>query len=226
MIIVTGAGSGIGEYLFTIYNQKEESVFGTCHRSRPMHPRITRLDIDSMEEVQLWANSIILNNSTEITLLNCAGVSNSVFLHKSDPEEWKRIINTNVVGTYNVIRSFLPHMRAQGFGRIINFSSVVAEIGVMGTSAYATSKSALWGLTRALAVENASKKITINCINLGYCNIGMGINEISEEQKKELLDRIPAKRFCTANEIFKTVEYLRCVEYVNGANISLNGALA
>ena len=94
-----------------------------------------------------------------------------------------------------------------------------------GVSAYAASKSALWGLAKALAAENGSKGITINNINLGYASIGMGINDVPQEYQQIMKKRIPSEKFCEPENILKTVKYLIETDYINGASIDLNGAL-
>jgi acetoacetyl-CoA reductase/3-oxoacyl-[acyl-carrier protein] reductase len=139
--------------------------------------------------------------------------------------EWRDVIETNLIGTYNMIRVFLPLMRKEEYGRIVNFSSVTAQKGTLGTSAYAASKSGLWGLAKALCLENASKHITVNNINLGYCNFGMGVEKVPEDYRSFLKTQIPTGRFCDAEEIVSTIEYLRNNEYINGSCIDLNGGL-
>jgi len=116
-------------------------------------------------------------------------------------------------------------MRKQGYGRIINFSSVIVSLPTPGVSAYAASKAGLLGLTKSLAAENAPKGITVNAINLGYVNIGMGINDVPQEYQVKMKNQIPAGRFCEPEEVYNTVKYLINTEYVNGTAIDINGAL-
>jgi acetoacetyl-CoA reductase/3-oxoacyl-[acyl-carrier protein] reductase len=116
-------------------------------------------------------------------------------------------------------------MYKKGFGRIINFSSIVAQRGVIGTSAYAASKSALWGMAKAIAAENAQKGITINNINLGYMNAGMTLNEVPENLREEIIQQNPSQKLGDLEDIFKTVKYLIETEYINGTSIDLNGGL-
>jgi NAD(P)-dependent dehydrogenase (short-subunit alcohol dehydrogenase family) len=116
-------------------------------------------------------------------------------------------------------------MREQNYGRIINFSSVVTLLPTPGISAYAASKSALIGLTKSLAVENGAKGITVNAINLGYVNLGMGINDVSEVYQEKMKSKIPSGRFCEPEEVFQTVKYLIQTEYLNGTAIDINGGL-
>lgn len=226
MIIITGASRGIGKYLFETYNEQgNDKVIGTYNSSKPIQiDNYFHVDISDYKSVQDFFLKIEteLNN---ITLINCAGISYNVFAHKSDPAKWKKVIDVNLVGTYNVIRTFLPILREQKFGRIINFSSVVAQKSTPGVSAYAASKSALWGMTKSISAENGSKNITINNINLGYANLGMGIEQVPEDYQGIIKNQIPSKTFCDPKEIFSTIEYLRNNKYINGTSIDLNGGL-
>ena len=113
-------------------------------------------------------------------------------------------------------------MRQNKFGRIINFSSVVAQKGVPGTSAYAASKAALWGLTKNLAVENAKYNITANNLNLGYFNTGM-IKDIPDNMLTTIKENIPAGRLGEPNEVLNAIEFLINTPYVNGTSIDING---
>ena len=223
MFIITGAGSGIGKLLFNHF-EKGDDTYGATHSTSIDDPRFSKLDVKNYAEVEKWKNSLPPEKIKKLVVINCAGVSYNAFTHKADVESWQNVINTNLIGTFNVIRAFLPHMRESNYGRIINIGSVVAQKGVPGTSAYAASKAALWGLAKAIAVENASKGITINNINLGYSDIGMGLTQISAPQKQDLLGKIPAGRFGSPQEIISTVDYLIGTEYVNGTSIDLNGA--
>jgi acetoacetyl-CoA reductase/3-oxoacyl-[acyl-carrier protein] reductase len=168
---------------------------------------------------------LIKENLTDIVLINCAGISYNSFAHKSDPEKWKKVIDVNLIGTYHMIRALLPLMRDQNFGRIINFSSVIAQKGTPGVSAYAASKAGLWGMTRSLAQENGSKGITVNNINLGYVSLGMGVEQVPQSFQENIKNQIPSKRFCEPNDIYRTVKFLMNTSYVNGTSIDLNGGL-
>ena len=183
MFIITGVSSGIGKYLFQKYSVDGNQVYGTYNKNKPISDckNIFKVDITNYWQVSKWVSDIE-PELKKIKLINCAGVNYSSFAHKADINSWSHVINVNLIGTFNVIHSLLPCMRSDGFGRIINLSSVVAQTPVPGTSAYASSKSGLSGLIKSIASENANKGITINNINLGYFNIGM-INEVSTEYK-------------------------------------------
>jgi len=228
MIIITGASRGVGKYLFDRFIMEGQEVYGT-YNNTPIQSNIDKgtyyqVNIVDALSVERWIQ-LIHHNLNNIVLINCAGISYNSFAHKADVEKWSEVLNVNVVGTFNVIRHLLPIMREQNFGRIVNFSSVVASLPAPGVSAYAASKSALIGLSKSLAVENASKGITVNNINLGYADIGMGVEQAPVSYQKSMKERIPSGVFCPPEDIFETVKYLIKTEYINGSSIDLNGGL-
>lgn len=226
MILITGASKGVGKYLLERYLQAGEKVYGTYNSTLPEEIEnkevYTKVDVTNFEEIKEWVASLELDE--ELTLINCAGISYNAFTHKSDPESWRKVIEVNLIGTYNVIRELLPLMRSAGFGRIINFSSVAAQKATPGISAYAASKSALWGMTKSIAVENASKGISINNINLGYSELGM-IEQVPEKFKEVIVSQIPNGKLCAKEDVFDSVEYLRNNSYTNGSSLDLNGGI-
>lgn len=224
-ILITGASRGIGQYLLEEYKKEGHVVFGTYH-STQIADRKEYMNVDICDEdsVKKWLENIG-DNLKNLVLINCAGINYNSFAHKADTQQWNEVIQVNVLGTFNVIRHVLPLMRNQGYGRIVNFSSVVTKLPTSGVSAYATSKAALVGLTKSLAKENASKGITINAINLGYVNAGMGINDVPSGFRDTLVKAIPTGRFCELEDVKSTIDYIIRTDYLNGAVIDLNGAL-
>lgn len=225
MIIITGITGGIGNYLYKSYCQTKENVIGTYYLNKPEDAldNIYQLDITDNKQVERFAKEVVVEHKN-ITLINCAGVTYNAFAHKADVNEWAQVINVNLNGTYYIIRALLPLMREQNFGRIINLSSVVAQTGVMGTSAYAASKAGINGMIKSIAVENAQKGITINNINLGYFKVGM-INTIPEDLQKNIKEKIALKDFGDPSNIYKTIEYIRETGYMTGACLDVNGGL-
>lgn len=226
MIIITGASRGIGNYLFNSFSKNnQELVIGTYFNTIPSENigMYIKLDVCDYEQVAdfVQTKSDVLK---EITLINCAGITYNAYTHKSDPQKWKNVVETNLFGTYNLIRALLPLMREQKFGRIINFSSVVAVKPTPGISPYAASKSALWGLSKSVAIENAAFNITINNINQGYSELGM-IEMVPDEFKKNIISQIPAGILCEPGDILNTVNFLRETRYITGSCIDLSGGL-
>lgn len=222
--IITGASRGIGKFLLNSYLKEGENVIGLYNSTQPdvNQKHCFKLDVSSTSDVADFFSS--QKDLRNIVLINAAGISYNSLAHKSEIDSWSKVIQTNLIGCFNMCRNCLPQMRSDEFGRIVNFSSVVAQTGVVGTSAYASSKSALWGLSRSIAVENAAKNITINNINLGYFNIGM-IEQVPDAVINEILKRIPANRLGNPVEILSTISYIINTAYLNGTSIDLNGGL-
>ncbi len=225
-IIITGASKGIGNFLATHFFLKGNSVFGTYNSTEPelnLGYNMSKVDVSNYEQVELWIQSIQLK-SRKIVLINAAGISYNSFAHKADPDKWLEVININLFGSFNTCRYILPLMREANYGRIINFSSVVPQLGVIGTSAYAASKAGLWGLTKTLSIENATKGITVNNLNLGYFNIGM-IKDVPEDMQKLLVQKIPLQTFGDPCNIINAIEFLIESDYTTGTSININGGL-
>jgi len=224
MIIITGVSKGIGKFLFEVFSKFDEEVIGVYNSTIPDNnlQNLYKLDISNHDEVEYFYTSIEKNIS-KIKLINAAGTNYSSFAHKSDINQWKKVVEVNLFGSFFMTKCFLNKMRLQNYGRIINFSSVVAQKGIPGTSAYAASKSALWGMSKSIAEENASKGITINTLNLGYFNIGM-INEVSSEVQNIIKKQIPVgNEFGDPLNIYNAVKFIFDSPYLTGASIDING---
>lgn len=228
MILITGASKGIGRFLFTSFKNEGLDVIGTyksttsgIEEEMDSYYKVDVSDINDVRKLILSLKDLL----TKVVLLNCAGISYNSFAHKADIALWDRVIDVNLKGSFNMIREVLPIMREQSYGRIINFSSVIASLPTTGVSAYAASKAGLIGMTKSLAAENALKGITVNAICLGYVNIGMGVNDVPMAYQEKMKNQIPAGRFCTPEEIYNSVKFLIQTEYVNGASIDINGGL-
>lgn len=226
MKIITGVSGSIGSLLFEHYSESGEPTFGTYNRNIPdlgSEDKIFQVDISDYGQVHDFVMQIE-SELEHICLINCASMVYDSFAHKSDPARWKEVIDTNLTGTYHLIRILLPYMRKNNFGRIVNLSSVVAQIGAIGTTAYAASKAGLWGLTKSLAVENAKKNILINSLNLGYMDTGM-TDRIPEDLQAGIRGKIPLGEFGSSREIIQAIDYLVASDYVTGTSIDINGGL-
>ena len=225
MILITGASRGIGKFLFDKFEEFGEKVYGTYYQTPPPADKeeyFSKVDVRDIDSINNWLSNI--DTLSDITLINCAGNNYAAFAHKSDNENWKEVIDVNLTGTFNVISKVLPFMRTQNYGRIINLSSVVAQIHTPGASAYAASKSGLWGMVKSIAVENSKFNITINNLNLGYYDIGM-ITEVTEEYQEMIKKKIPKHEFGNPENILKAIKFLRESDYTNGTSIDMNGGL-
>lgn len=224
MIIITGASSGVGHFLFNELFSYDDII--GVYNSTPPKLNVAnyyQLDITDNLAVREFID-LISNRLNKIVLINCAGITYNSYAHKANSDEWDKVIDTNLKGTFNVIKNILPIMRAEKFGRIINMSSVVANRPTPGVSAYSASKAALSGLAKSLACENAIYNILVNNIDLGYSELGM-IKQVPDEFLSQIKDNIPSKILCPKEEIMRTVLYLIESNYINGSSINLSGGL-
>ena len=221
-ILVVGSTGGIGKTLLEMLRTQHNVI---CHYHKKLpEAKAYYADITKFEEVSDMVQAILREHESIDVALIASGVSKDGFCHKFDPNPWSEVIDVNLVGPFNVIGAVLPGMRERKFGRIITLSSVVFQNPVMGTSAYSASKAGLVGLTRTVALENAGKGITCNCIALGYFDAGI-LYQIPDDLREQIRQNIPMKRFGRVDEIYDLITYLLKAEYVTGQVICINGGL-
>jgi 3-oxoacyl-[acyl-carrier protein] reductase len=135
-------------------------------------------------------------------------------------------MDVNLTGTFYMSREIIPRFMANRFGRIINISSLGADIGFQGQANYAASKAGQLALAKSLSKEVAKKGITVNCVTPGFIDTEL-IGDLPEEQRKEYLKMIPQKRFGKVEEVAHAVLFLATKEasYINGASIKVAGGL-
>jgi len=159
-------------------------------------------------------------------LVNNAGVTVDKTMRKMTPEEWDKVIHINLSGAFYLSRAILQHMLDRGYGRIVNISSVIGSSGAFGQANYASAKSGLFGLTMSMALETASKGITVNSVTPGYISTDMTAGVPGNVMEK-LVARIPVGRLGEANEVARVVEFLADPEsaYITGQVYPVNGGL-
>ena len=158
-------------------------------------------------------------------LVNNAGITRDAMFHKMTPEQWNEVIATNLTGLFNMTHPIFPGMRARGFGRIVNISSINGQKGQMGQVNYSASKAGDLGFTKALAQEGAFKGVTVNAICPGYIGTEM-VRAIDEEVlKTKILPQIPVGRLGEPEEIARCVVFLASNDagFITGSTISANG---
>jgi acetoacetyl-CoA reductase len=164
-------------------------------------------------------------NGTVGILVNNAGITRDGFMHKMTYEQWDSVIRTNLTSCFNMSRAVLESMRTKSFGRIVNISSVNAQLGQFGQTNYSAAKAGIFGFTKALARETAAKGITVNAVAPGYVDTEM-VQAVSEEViKTKILPQIPVGRLGKPEEIARTVLFLTDVNagFITGETISVNG---
>ena len=147
-------------------------------------------------------------------------------LRKMPPEDWRAVINTNLDSLYNVTRNVVNNMLENGFGRVVNISSVNGQKGQFGQTNYSAAKAGVHGFTMALAQEVASKGITVNTVSPGYVDTPM-TEVIPEEIKDQIVGSIPMKRMASATQIAHAVGFFCSdrTDYITGANLPVNGGM-
>lgn len=157
-------------------------------------------------------------------LVNNAGVSRDSTVGKMSEEVWDEVIGVNLKGVFNCTKAVINHMKERGYGKIINISSVVGQVGGFGVSNYSASKAGVFGFTKSVAKEVAQKGITVNALTLGYFDVGM-LRRLPEDIQEQVRQQIPMGRFGKLEEVTGIVLFLasEAANYITGQVIHVNG---
>lgn len=201
IVLVTGGGRGIGRAIALAFAGQGSRVVITGRTKAALESvaeEISRnggkslpltCDVTRKEEVEGLEHEITSRLGTVQVLINNAGIAPAASFLEMDDRLWDDVLKTNLSGTYYCCKVFLPSMIATGWGRIINIASTVAKVAYFHTSAYTTSKHAVLGLTRALAVETARSGVTVNAICPGYVDTDLTRNNarrMAERMRKDV----------------------------------------
>jgi len=159
-------------------------------------------------------------------LINNAGVTSDKTFVKMDHASWRKVLAINLDGVFNCTKVFIDQMLKQNYGRVVNITSVIGQIGNFGQANYAASKAGVMAFTKSLAKELAGKGVTVNAVAPGFIETEM-VGAIPEKVQSRLLEQIPLKRFGRAEEVGRAVVYVVSDDgdYITGAEISINGGL-
>ncbi|GEP53777.1 3-oxoacyl-[acyl-carrier-protein] reductase [Reyranella soli] len=160
-------------------------------------------------------------------LVNNAGITRDNISMRMKDEEWEKVLQVNLTGTFRLTRATMRGMMRRRHGRVINITSIVGVTGNPGQANYAAAKAGLIGMSKSLAQELASRAITVNCVAPGFIATPM-TDVLTDEQKKAILGRVPADRLGTPDDIAAGVVYLASDEaaYVTGQTLHINGGMA
>ena len=158
-------------------------------------------------------------------LVNNAGITRDGMFHKMTPEQWRAVTGTNLDSAFNMSRQVINGMRDRGWGRIVCISSINAQKGQLGQANYAASKAGLIGFAKALALENASKGVTVNVVCPGYIATDMVNAMAPAVVAQKILPQIPVGRLGAPDEIGRCVSFLVSEQagFITGATLSANG---
>ena len=237
--LVTGASRGIGAAIaislansgsdVVINYRSEENAADEIVNTIKNAGRIarkSRFDVTNPPEVTREVDRIAAELGHIDILVNNAGINRDRTFLKMSGQEWDQVIATNLTGVFNVTKAAAPHMLPQGWGRIVNISSIIGIMGNIGQSNYAASKAGILGFSRSIAKELASKGITVNVIAPGFTSTSM-VNSLSQTVKESLISRIPLKRFATAREVGDLVAFVCSprADYITGEVFTISGGL-
>ncbi|CAM4469662.1 MAG: Acetoacetyl-CoA reductase [Legionella sp.] len=157
-------------------------------------------------------------------LINNAGVTQDCSLRKMSPEQWQQVLDANLTSVFNMTRNVIPHMLDKGYGRIISISSINGRKGQFGQCNYASTKAALFGFTKSLALEVASKGVTVNTISPGYIETSM-LAGLKQDVLDAIIANIPVGRLGHPQEIADAVAFFASPAsgFMTGANLDING---
>ena len=157
-------------------------------------------------------------------MFNNAGITRDSMMHRMQVENWDSVITTDLSSNFYMSRAVINSMREKGFGRIVNISSINALAGQLGQTNYSAAKAGIIGFSKALALENASKGITVNVVAPGYTATEM-VKAMPEEAQKDLVSKIPVGRLGKPEDLARAVVFLVADEssFITGETLSVNG---
>ena len=183
-------------------------------------------DVSNYEDCERFVKETIDKFGRIDVLVNNAGITKDMLLARMKEEDFKQVIDVNLVGTFNVTKNVISYMMKARSGRIINLSSVVGISGNAGQSNYAASKAGIIGFTKSLAKEVASRNILVNAIAPGFIETSM-TDVLKDEVKEEIAKAIPLKRMGTAEDVANLVKFLASSDssYITGQVINVDGGM-
>ena len=183
-------------------------------------------DVSKFEDCERFIKEIIEEFGRLDVLVNNAGITRDMLLMRMKKEDFEQVIDTNLVGTFNVTKNVIPHMMKARSGRIINISSVVGVSGNAGQTNYSASKAGIIGFTKSLAKEVASRNILVNAVAPGFIETNM-TDVLKDEIKEEIAKTIPLKRMGKAEDVANVVKFLSSEDssYITGQVINIDGGM-
>lgn len=224
MIILSGSSGGIGEAILPQLS-KLGPVLALYNKNPPKNNGIdvTGYQIN-LSETESVANFIETFKSklNEIVVVHAASLSIDGLAAQLPSSSWAEVMNINLNANFELTKGLLSLMISQKWGRIIHISSLAAMNGEVGTIAYSTAKSALFGMSKVLSREYARFGVTSNVLVPGYFNVGL-INSLTDSKREQILNNLPSRRLGDPINIFNAIEFLIRSDYVNGSVINIDG---
>lgn len=232
--LITGSSKGLGAVLARSLLNSGYNVVINYSKSHSKAKQLSKKLNQNRKVLTIRGDVKIFSNAKSVVkqtidkfgsvdiLVNNAGIHIDHSVIKMTESSWKKVIETNLTGTFNFCKAVLPNMKKNEFGRIINVSSFTAFTGIAGASNYSASKAGIIAFTKSLSKEVAKNGITVNAIAPGYFDIGL-FYDFTKEQRKKIVDEIPAKRLGNPEEISELVKILISSSYITGQTFVIDG---
>ena len=234
-IFITGASGGIGSaicdkfikksFRLVLTSSSDEKILKLKEKYGDDH-YYYKVDLSDPENLQTSLDEISKVHKDITIIVNNAGKTHDNLIFRMKSEQWSEVIQTNLNSNYQIIKSLLPNMLSNKYGKIIGVSSIVGSTGNPGQANYVASKSGLVGLYKSIALEVAKRNINVNIISPGFIATKMTDN-LNDEQKKNYLSKIPMMRFGDPDDIANLVFFLSSDDssYITGQNFHINGGM-
>jgi 3-oxoacyl-[acyl-carrier protein] reductase len=236
--LITGASQGIGRATALAFAASGAKVAVAARQAAKLEDLVkdieaaggealaVPLDVADPAQVKTAFAAVLAKFGKLDVLVNNAAITKDTLALRMKLEDWDAVLRTNLTGAYLCIQQALGAMLKARYGRIVNIASVVAQTGNAGQANYVSSKAGLIGLTRAIAVEVASRNITVNAVAPGFIETPM-TDPLSQELKDKMKSLIPLGRFGTDKEIASAVMFLASDEaaYITGQVLDVNGGM-
>ena len=234
-IFITGGSGGIGSSICSMFINKGFTLVLTSSSEDKMIQLkekygdshfYYKTDLSDAKSLQTSLDKISTEHKDISIIVNNAGKTHDNLVFRMKSSQWSEVIQTNLNSNYQIIKSLLPNMLTNKYGKIIGISSIVGTTGNPGQANYVASKSGLIGLYKSIALEVAKRNINVNIISPGFISTSM-TDKLNDEQKKSYLSRIPMMRFGNPNDIANLVFFLSSEEssYITGQNFHINGGM-
>ena len=237
--LITGSSRGIGKQIaikfakegYNIvlnYVNRSEEVDKTIEEIKSLGVEVLEAqgDVSNFEESETIVELAIEKFGQIDVLVNNAGITRDTLIMRMKPEDFSKVINVNLVGTFNITKNVVPYMMKKRQGRIINISSVVGISGNAGQCNYAASKAGIIGFTKSLAKELASRNILVNAVAPGFIETSM-TDVLQESVKESIKKQIPLNRIGMPEDVANVVYFLASEEssYVTGQVLQVDGGM-
>ena len=234
--LVTGATGGIGRHISHMLHKRGATIAISGTREETLMDLAAELgdrvclfkgDLANKDSVESLVPNVEEKTGRIDILVNNAGITRDSLMMRMKDRDWEDVMNINLTSTFRLCRAVSKGMMKRRYGRIINISSIVGFTGNLGQANYVASKAGLVGLSKSLALELATRGITVNCVAPGFISSAM-TEILSDRVKENILGSIPMKRMGTAEEVATSVAFLASREagYITGQTLHVNGGMS